>query len=65
MVDNTTPEEIEAWLRLVKEIAPRSVMVYTIDRDTPAPNLVKVPIEELRAIAERVKALGIDCSVAG
>ena len=64
-VDNTTPEEVEAWLRLVAEIAPRSVMVYTIDRDTPAPNLEKVPVEELRAIGVRVKALGIECSVAG
>lgn len=64
-VDNTTPEEVEAWLSLVAEIAPRSVMVYTIDRDTPAPNLEKVPVEELRAIGERVKALGIECSVAG
>ncbi len=64
-VNNTTPEEVEAWLRLVEEIAPRSVMVYTIDRDTPAPNLEKVPVEELRAIAERVRALGIECSVAG
>lgn len=64
-VDNTTPEEVEAWLRLVEEIAPRSVMVYTIDRDTPAPNLEKVPVEELREIAERVRALGIECSVAG
>lgn len=64
-VDNTTPEEVEAWLKLIEEIAPRSVMVYTIDRDTPAPNLEKVPVEELRAIAERVRALGIECSVAG
>ena len=64
-VDNTTPEEVEAWLAKIAEIAPRSVMVYTIDRDTPAPNLVKVPVEELKAIAERVRALGIECSVAG
>ncbi len=64
-VDNTTHEEVEEWLRLVAEIAPRSVMVYTIDRDTPAPNLEKVTVEELRAIGERVKALGIECSVAG
>lgn len=64
-VDNATEEEISAWLKLIEEIAPRSVMVYTIDRDTPAPNLEKVPIEELRSIAERVRALGIECSVAG
>ncbi len=64
-VDNTTEEEVAAWLKLVEEVAPRSVMVYTIDRDTPAPNLEKVSVEELRAIGERVKALGIECSVAG
>ena len=54
-VDNATEEEIAAWLKLVEEIAPRSVMVYTIDRDTPAPNLEKVPIEELRAIEQRIR----------
>ena len=64
-VDNATAEEVEAWLALVAEIKPRSVMVYTIDRDTPAPNLEKVSVEELRAIADKVKALGIECSVAG
>ncbi|WP_300286361.1 radical SAM protein [uncultured Alistipes sp.] len=65
MVDNTTPRETEAWLRLIGEIAPRQVMIYTIDRDTPAPDLHKVPVEELRTIAGRVEALGIPCSVAG
>lgn len=64
-VDNATAEEVDAWLKLVEQIGPRSVMVYTIDRDTPAPNLEKVSVEELRAIADRVKALGIECSVAG
>ena len=64
-VDNAAAEEVDAWLKLVEQIGPRSVMVYTIDRDTPAPNLEKVSVEELRAIADRVKALGIECSVAG
>lgn len=64
-VDNTTPQETEAWLRLIAEIAPRQAMIYTIDRDTPAPDLHKVPVEELQKIAARVEALGIPCSVAG
>ena len=64
-VDNATEREIDAWLELVRRIAPRQVMIYTIDRDTPAPNLEKVPVEELRAIAARVEALGIAVSVAG
>ena len=63
-VDNTTEEQVEAWLRLVKEIAPRQVMVYSLDRDTPCQTLEKVGREELLQIAARVEALGIACSVA-
>ena len=63
-VDNTTEEQVEAWLRLVKEIAPRQVMVYSLDRDTPCQTLEKVGREELMQIAARVEALGIACSVA-
>lgn len=64
-IDNTTEREVAAWLEAVREIAPRQVMIYAIDRDTPAPNLEKVPVEELRTIAARVEALGIPTSVAG
>ncbi len=63
-VDNTTSEQVEAWLRLVKEMSPRKVMVYSLDRDTPCPTLEKVQREELLQIAEQVEALGIECSVA-
>ena len=61
-VDNTTDEEVTAWLRLVEEIGPAGVMVYTLDRDTPCKTLVKVPHEELVRIAARVEKLGIACS---
>ena len=63
-VDNTTEEEVAAWLKLVGEIRPRQVMVYSLDRDTPCPTLEKVPREALQRIAARVEALGIPCSVA-
>jgi wyosine [tRNA(Phe)-imidazoG37] synthetase (radical SAM superfamily) len=65
VVDNTTEREVGAWLELLREIGPRQVMIYTVDRDTPAKDLRKVPVEELRAIASRVEALGIPVSVAG
>ena len=64
-IDNTTEREVEAWLKIVERIRPQRVMVYTIDRDTPLETLEKVPVEDLRRIAERVEALGIECSVAG
>ena len=63
-VDNTTEEEVSAWLKLVAEIRPKQVMVYSLDRDTPCQTLEKVEKEELREIAARVEALGIPCSVA-
>jgi wyosine [tRNA(Phe)-imidazoG37] synthetase (radical SAM superfamily) len=63
-VDNTTDAEVEAWLEALKKIAPRQVMVYSIDRPTPEAKLVKVPREELEKIAERARALGFEVSVA-
>lgn len=63
-VDNTTEEEVSAWLKFIEYIRPKQVMVYSLDRDTPCQTLEKVEKEELRAIAARVEALGIAVSVA-
>ncbi len=63
-IDNTTEEEVGAWLELVGEIAPKQVMVYSIARDTPCQTLERVTHEELERIAGRVRALGIGCSAA-
>ena len=49
-------------MEAVKYIAPREVMIYTIDRETPGQFLEKATHEELDAIRDRVKALGIECT---
>ncbi len=64
-INNSTEEEVSAWLELVKELKPREVMIYTIDRETPAKRLEKVSIERLREIAAEVEKLGIKTNVAG
>ena len=65
-VDNTTPEEVDAWLEKVRELNPESVMIYTIERETPLGNkLHKVPLADLKAIAARVESAGIPASVSG
>ena len=64
-VDNTTEEEISAWLDLLKKINPRQVMIYTIARDTPVDTLEKVPLIELNTIADRVRDTGFDVQVSG
>jgi len=62
-VDNTTPAEISAWLKLVDQIRPSEVMIYTIARDTPANDLKKLSEEELNGIAQKVEMLGISTQV--
>ncbi len=62
-IDNTTPEEIEAWLKIVKKVEPEYVMIYSIDRGTPAKNLQKIPEEQLKQIAARVEEEGIKTKV--
>lgn len=54
-VDNTTPEEVAALIEVYKKVKPREVMLYSIDRTTPAEELEKVPIDELRAIGARIQ----------
>ncbi|MBQ9652516.1 MAG: radical SAM protein [Prevotella sp.] len=61
-VDNTSEEFVEPWLKTILEIAPREVMIYTIDRDTPVGGLEKATPEELNSIRDRVIAAGIPCS---
>jgi hypothetical protein len=61
-VDNTGEEFVGPWLEVVKEIKPQQVMVYTIDRETPAHGLLKATHEQLDAIRDRVIALGIPCT---
>ena len=39
-------------------------MIYTIDRDTPAPDLHKATPEELDAIRLRVTEAGFPCTMA-
>lgn len=62
-VDNMSEEEIAGWIRALKQIRPRQVMIYTIDRPTPLYTLRKATHEELDAIAERARKEGFDVTV--
>jgi Fe-S oxidoreductases len=65
-IDNTTPEEINAWLKAIGRIKPSEVMIYTISRDIPdGASLTKVSVPELKGIAEKVESMGIRTQVSG
>lgn len=61
-VDNTTDAYVLPWLEAVKEIAPRQVMIYTIDRDTPDLDLRKASHEELNRILALLEESGISAT---
>lgn len=62
-MDNTSDKYVLPWVQVIKEISPRQVMIYTIDRETPDHDLVKATHEELDRIREILVQEGIDTSV--
>lgn len=64
-IDNTTDEEVDAWINALTAIRPKQVMIYSLDRDTPINSLEKVNADELNSIADRARFAGFEVSVAG
>ena len=64
VVDNTTPQAVDAWLEAVGRIRPEGVDICTLDR-TPAreSSLQRVPAGLLEEIAGRVRALPVPARV--
>ncbi len=62
-VDNTTEEELALWLTHIREINPKLVMLYPIDRQPPYGTLEKVPEAEFLDLAKRIEKLGIKAEV--
>ncbi len=61
-VSNVSDEYVLPWLKVVKDIAPEKVMIYTIDRETPDHDLKKATHEELDRIVNILKKEGIEAS---
>ena len=55
----------EAWMDLVREVKPREVMVYTIDRETPLKGLQKYTVEEMRALVQPLITEGYHIQIKG
>ena len=61
-VDNTSDQYVLPWLEVVKQITPKQVMIYTIDRETPDLSLRKATHEELDRIVNLIRQAGIQAS---
>lgn len=64
-VDNTSPQEVDALIEAYNIIKPKEIMIYSLDRSTPAEKLVKVEKDELQSIGDKIeKETGIPVKVA-
>ena len=63
IIDNTTPEELNAWYSIVDRLHPKQIMIYVIDRKTPEENLRKISREEMERIAAPLIAKGYQVSI--
>jgi wyosine [tRNA(Phe)-imidazoG37] synthetase (radical SAM superfamily) len=60
IIDNTTPDELDAWYKAVDYLHPKQIMIYVIDRKTPEERLSKIPREEMERIAAPLLAKGYE-----
>ena len=63
--DSSSPEVLLPWMDIVRELKPREVMVYTIDRPTPAEGLVKFTPEQMRALVAPLLEEGFKIQISG
>lgn len=63
IIDNTTPEQLDAWYRAVDILHPKQIMIYVIDRKTPEERLQKISREEMERIASPLREKGYDVIV--
>lgn len=50
--DSSRPEVLDGWMEIVRLLRPREVMVYTLDRPTPAQGLEKFTVEEMTRLVQ-------------
>lgn len=63
--DNTTQEELCGWYDFINKTHPREIMIYTIDRETPASMLEKIDNDTLNSIARPLVEKGYNIIIAG
>ena len=63
--DTASPEALSAWIEIVRDLKPRQVMVYTIDRETPDKSLEKYTVDEMAAFVKPLTDEGFDVQIRG
>lgn len=63
--DTVTDEALSSWMNIVRELKPREVMVYTIDRETPDKSLGRYTVEEMTRMVQPLIDEGFNIQIRG
>lgn len=63
--DSSSPEVLDGWMRIVRELHPREIMVYTIARPTPQQGLEKFSETQMRELVRPLLDEGFNISIKG
>ena len=63
--DTASPEALGRWMDIVRELKPREIMVYTIDRETPDKSLGKYTVEEMKGFVRPLIDEGYNIQIRG
>lgn len=63
--DMAALENLDAWMNIVRELRPREIMIYTIDRETPDKSLEKYTVEQMTAFVRPLLDEGFNIQIRG
>ena len=63
--DTTAPDILGRWMDIVRDLAPREIMIYTIDRETPDKTLQKYTVDEMRSFVQPLLDEGFKIQIRG
>ena len=63
--DLSAPESLSGWMDIVRELRPREIMVYTIDRETPDKSLGKYTVQEMTDMMKPLADEGFNIQIRG
>ena len=63
--DQASEDRLNAWMDIVRELKPREVMVYTIDRETPCSGLGKYTLQQMTEMVQPLLDEGFNVQVRG
>lgn len=63
--DTTAPEALAGWMDIVRELKPREIMIYTIDRETPDKTLGKYTVQQMKALVQPLLDEGFNIQIRG